>query len=178
MACVLAISLFLNCFQPVPFFFAPLRLAGLSSYCLLYPAVCVQGNYRSHASPKKIQDSVWAQLGQRQTLRALKAAENIPSSHVQPSLLPKYSLSKTKNSKTRWWKNYMAKPRHIQKIPQSPADTLLPCIIDQWQLSSPMDSTQNYMMKPDWVANICHNGMYNGMSNAIFMHNSKWFNIK
>lgn len=98
-----------------------------------------------------MQDSVWAQLRLKKTPRALKAAENIPSSHVQPSLLPKYSLSKTKKtSKTRWWKNYMAKPQHIQKIPQSPADTLLPCIIDQWQFSSPMDSTWNYTMKLDW----------------------------
>ena len=69
----------------------------------------------------------------------------------------------------------MAKPQYIQKISQSPADTLLPCIIDQWQHSSPMDTTWNTMMKPDRVANICHNGIYNGMSNAILTRDSKWF---
>lgn len=125
---------------------------------------------------QKIQDSAWVRLRQKWTPRALKAAENIPSSYVQPSLLPKYSLSKTK--KNRWWKNYIAKPQHIQKIPQSSTVTLLPCIIDPRQLSSPMDSTWNDMMKLDRMANIFHNGMYNGMSNAILMRDSKWFSIK
>lgn len=32
---------------------APLRVAGLCSSCFLYPAVCVQGYYRSHDSPKR-----------------------------------------------------------------------------------------------------------------------------
>lgn len=72
----------------------------------------------------------------------------------------------------------MAKPQYIQKISQSPADTLLPCIIDQWQHSFPMDTTWNTMMKPDRVANICHNGIYNGMSNAILTRDSKWFSIR
>lgn len=37
---------------------------------------------------------------------------------------------------------------------------------------------ENYTMERDWVADICHNGTYNGMSNAIFMRTSKRFNIK
>lgn len=53
-----------------------------------------------------------------------RTAENLTSTHVRMTLLPKYSMSKTKKfkkkSKARWWKNYMPKPRRIQKIPPKP----------------------------------------------------------
>ena len=39
-------------FVRMPPSFAPLHLAGPSPSCFFHPAVCVQGNYRSHASPE------------------------------------------------------------------------------------------------------------------------------
>lgn len=111
-----------------------------------------------------------------------RTAENPSSTHVTITLLTKYSVSKTKKKKEK-----KAKPddesiicqslNAYRKSPQSPADTLLPCIINEWQLCSPMDSTWN-MMQLKEVANICHNGMYNKISNANLMHNFRQFNIK
>ena len=75
----LSVSLPLSSLAPLH-----LHLAGLSSSCAsLYPAVCVRGNYRSHASPEKIQESVWgtASAGGRlpEHLKLLKTSPAVVS---------------------------------------------------------------------------------------------------
>lgn len=60
---------------------------------------------------------------------------------IKITLLPKYPASNTKTAKPDDGRIIFQSLDACRKSPQSPADTLLPCIKYQWQLCSPMDST-------------------------------------
>ena len=136
-------SVYPCCSPPVPVGAPPVFLS---------PAVFIWRNYSSHASPRWYGTASGHSSGRRRLsehLNLLKTSPVVMSDLHFCLNTPWARQKKRKNSKTRWWKNYMANPQHIQKIPQSPTDALLACIIDQWPLRSPMDSTQNSMMKPE-----------------------------
>lgn len=102
---------------------APLHLAGPSSSCFFYPAVCVQGNYRSHASPKRYRTVSGHSSGRSRLpehLKLLKTSQAVMSNIYFCLNTHWVRQKKQKNSKTRWWKNYMPKPQRIQKIPPKP----------------------------------------------------------
>lgn len=122
-----------------PFTFSSCLISPVWLVLILSPGRrCLAGVREVRFRGGRLQDG--AEVDSRRT------AENLTSTHVRMTLLPKNSVSKTKKkSKARWWKNYMPKPQHIQKIPPKPCRHCSPCIINEWQLCSPMDSTWNMM---------------------------------
>lgn len=109
-------------------FTVPLRsdLAGPDRCKFFCPAVDVRQESEVRFGARKLQDS-----------RSGRLSENITGTRIKITLLPKYSANKKPDDERIICQSLDA----YRKSPQSPADTLLPCIINQWQLCSPMDST-------------------------------------
>lgn len=77
-----------------------------------------------------------------------RTAENLTSAHIRMTLNlnTQWVRQQQKKKQSQMMKELYAKAStHTENPPQSPADTLLPCIINEWQLCSPMDSTWNMM---------------------------------
>lgn len=85
--------------------------------------------HRGHVGAQQLQDG------------AAGDSRRITSTHIKITLLPKYPASNRKKAKPDDERIIFQSLDACRKSPQSPADTRLPCIINQWQLCSPMDST-------------------------------------